>query len=288
MGIKKEPLNDWAETEGSPFPLGATWVAQEESFNFALYSEHATGVTLLLYSNPEGILPDYQYPLNYLKNKTARVWHCRIPLAEIPGARYYAYRVKGPSDPGMGHRFDRQKILLDPCARAVSFPTEFSRDAACRPGSNAGKAPLGMIPPRKVPFDWSNDRRPYHTHDAIIYELHVKGFTAGSNSAVRPESRGTFAGLVEKIPYLKELGVTVVELLPVHQYDPQEGNYWGYMPLNFFSPHQSYAADKTPGAQIDEFQTMVKELHREPQIPERRGHRKRSEHRQPGHPQNGY
>lgn len=255
-------MDDWAKTEGSPFPLGATWVEQEESYNFALYSERATGLTLLLYSDHNATIPGYRYPLHYLKNKTAHVWHCRIPVAEIPDARYYAYHVEGPSDPDMGHRFDPQKILLDPYAKAVWFPTEFSREAASRPGSNAGKAPLGMIPPQKVLFDWGDDRRPYHTHDAIIYELHVKGFTAGSNSGVSPESRGTYAGLIEKIPYLKKLGVTAVELLPVHQYDPQEGNYWGYMTLNFFSPHQSYASDKAPGAQIDEFRAMVKELHK--------------------------
>jgi len=258
----KEQLGDWAETEGSPSPLGATWIEQEESYNFALYSEHATGLTLLLYSDRDAAIPVYQYPLNYLKNKTAHVWHCRIPFAEIPGAQYYAYQVEGPFDPDMGYRFDPQKVLPDPYAKAVWFPKEFSREAASRPGSNAGKAPLGMIPPQHVLFDWGDDRRPHHTHDSIIYELHVKGFTARMNSGVRPESRGTYAGLIEKIPYLKELGVTAIELLPVHQYDPQEGNYWGYMTLNFFSPHQAYAKTKALGAQIEEFRTMVKEFHK--------------------------
>jgi glycogen operon protein len=255
-------LSNWARTEGSPSPLGATWIEEEESYNFALYSGHATGLTLVLYSENELTIPLYRHPLNYLKNKTADVWHCRIPVADIPDARYYAYQVDGPLDPDMGHRFDAQKVLLDPYAKAVWFPEAFFREAARRPGSNAGKAPLGIMPPRRRPSDWSDDRRPNHTHDTIIYELHVKGFTARPNSGVAPHRRGTYAGLIEKIPYLKELGVTAVELLPVHQYDPQEGNYWGYMTLNFFSPHQSYSSDKGAGAQIDEFRDMVKEFHK--------------------------
>jgi glycogen operon protein len=258
----KEELSDWVKTEGSSFPLGATWIEEEESYNFALYSEHATGLTLLLYSDREAAVPVYRHELNYLKNKTADVWHCRIAVADMPDARYYAYQVEGPLDPDMGHRFDPQKALLDPYAKAVWFPKAFSREAARRPGSNAGKAPLGIIPPRRGLPDWNDDRRPNHTHDTIIYELHVKGFTARPNSGVTPDRRGTYAGLIEKIPYLKELGITVVELLPVHQYDPQEGNYWVYMTLNFFSPHQSYSSDKAPGAQIDEFRAMVNELHK--------------------------
>ena len=221
----KEQRGDWAETEGSPSPLGATWIEQEEAYNFALCSEHATGVTLLLYSDPDATTPISRYPLSYLQNKTGHVWHCRLLALEISSARYYAYQVQGPFARDIGHRFDSQKVLLDPYAKAVCFPKEFSREAASRPGSNAGKAPLGMIPPQHVLLDQGDDRRPHHTHDTIIYELHVKGFTARMNSGVRSESRGTYAGLIEKIPYLKELGVTAVELPSVHQYDPQEVNY---------------------------------------------------------------
>ncbi len=141
-------------------------------------------------------------------------------------------------------------------AKSFSRPA-YDRDACTRSGSTAGRAPLGVLQAAPAPFDWGNDARPRHTHDAIVYELHVKGFTARSNSGVSPDKRGTFAGLVEKIPYLKELGVTVIELMPVHQFDPQEGNYWGYMTLNFFAPHHAYAS----GNAHDEFRAMVKSFH---------------------------
>jgi isoamylase len=257
---EKEP-NPWAAAEGTPIPLGVILIKPDEAYNFAIYSRHATGLTLLLYSDQDVVTPVYSYRLDHLKNKTGRVWHCRIPAALVADARYYAYRAEGPSDRGAGHRFDPDKVLLDPYARGVSFPEGFSREAASRPGPNAGKAPLGVIPRQHAAFDWGEDRRPSHTHDTVIYELHVKGFTARGNSGVTHDSRGTFAGLIEKIPYLKELGVTAVELLPVHQYDPLEGNYWGYMTLNFFTPHHSYARAEAPESRIEEFRAMVKAFH---------------------------
>jgi isoamylase len=254
-------MNGWTKFEGSPFPLGVSWVEQEEAYNFALYSKHATGVTLLLYSEKDFVNPVYRYQLDYLKNKSARVWHCRIPCAMVNDANYYAYTVEGTYEPGSGHRFDPQKILLDPYAKSVFFPPRFSREIARHPGSNAGRAPLGIVHCERIPFEWEGDRSPAHTHDTVIYELHVRGFTMRPNSAVISDKRGTYAGLIEKIPYLKELGVTAVELLPVHQYDPQEGNYWGYMALNFFSPHHAYASNKGLCEQINEFREMVKSLH---------------------------
>ena len=160
-----------------------------------------------------------------------------------PRPRYYAYSVAGPAPQGRfaWHCFDPDKILLDPYAKSVFFPPPFDRAAAAHPGSNAGKAPLGLL---AAPARCSTGagRRPRHQSDAIIYELHVRGFTKNPNSGVRPERRGTFAGLVEKIPYLKDLGVTAVELMPIFQFDPQEGNYWGYMPLSFFAPHHAYGS----------------------------------------------
>ncbi len=251
----------WESVEGSPAPLGIKYISEEHAYNFALYSKHATGVTLLLYSCNDTVTPLDSYTFQFPQNRTGRVWHCRLPAERVKQAHYYAYQVEGPFDLQEGHRFDKDKILIDPYARAVHFTPEHSRVAATLHGSNAGKAPLGVITAELAPFDWSGDSRPRHTHDAVIYEMHVKGFTARGNSDISESNRGTFAGIIDKIPHLKELGVTIVELLPVYQFDPAEGNYWGYMPLNFFSPHHGYAADRLPGGQITEFRNMVKALH---------------------------
>ena len=128
-----------------------------------------------------------------------------------------------------------------------------------RPGSNMGRAPLGVLFEEHAEFDWGDDRVRFHEHDLVIYEMHVRGFTRNPNSGVTPGRAGTFLGVVDKIPHLQELGITAVELLPVHQFDPQENNYWGYMTLNFFAPHTEYAVDQDRA--FDEFRTMVKALH---------------------------
>lgn len=254
---------NWASIEGAPFPLGVTWIAAEQAYNFALYSKHAEGVTLLLYKEGGVTQPVLTYQFDYLKNKSGRVWHCRIPKQATPEARYYAYKIDGPqpNGPFEWHHFDPQKVLLDPYARSVFFPSAFDRQAAIGPGSNIGKAPLGLLCTCEEFFDWHGDRRPRHDSDAIVYELHVRGFTNDPHSGVKPETRGTYTGLIEKIPYLRELGITIVELMPVFQYDPQEGNYWGYMPLNFFAPHHAYAMTRTTCDQHNEFRTMVTALH---------------------------
>jgi len=251
-------VESWERAEGSPTPLGATWVESERAWNFSLFSRHATGMTLLLYGADDAIYPIFEDRLDPVRNRTGPVWHCFVREAAAPEARYYAWRVEGPFDAARGQQFYPKKILLDPFAGAVHFPDDFSREAAKKSDPNDGRAPLGVLPRDGEPeFDWGDAPAPRHTHNAIVYELHVKGFTARSNSGVIPAKRGTFAGLVEKIPYLKELGVTVVELLPVQQFDPQENNYWGYMTLNFFSPHQSYAA----GESVQEFREMVRAFH---------------------------
>ena len=248
----------WESQDGAPTPLGARWLAGEQAFNFALYSRHATGVTLLLYNEQNLVTPVFKQVLNHFNNKSGNIWHCRVPLSAIDSAVYYAYRVDGPFDSTLGHRFNQQKLLLDPYAPRVFFPPNFSRMAASRPGPNDAMAPLGVLPPRSVALERVRPPRPVVDHDAIIYELHVKGFTARANSGVAPEHRGTFAGLIEKIPYLQDLGVTIIELLPVHQYDPQEGSYWGYMTLHFFSPHHTYA---TSHDALAEFRQMVDAFH---------------------------
>lgn len=254
-------MDRWAAEEGTPSPLGVSWLEEEQAYNFALYSKHATGVTLLLYAADDVVTPATLYHFNFLTNKSGRIWHCRIPAAQMRSMAYYAYRVEGPFEPAEGHRFDPEKILLDPYAKAVCFPAGFDREAARESGSNAGRAPLGLIPDQHPSFHWGSDRPPRHTHDTVIYEMHVRGFTMRPSSGVSGEARGTYAGVIEKIPYLTDLGVTAVELLPVQQGDPQEENYWGYMPLSFFSPHHGYATDPTSGGQIREFRAMVKALH---------------------------
>ena len=247
-------IENWERRYGSPSPLGPTWVASESAWNFALYSRYATSVTLLMYRRDDPVTPIFTREFDPIVNKTGRVWHCWVPESNARDAELYAYRVDGPE----GHRFDRRKILLDPCAPSVFFPMNYSRHACAGTGATDGRAPLGVLPRDAGGHDWGEDHRPRHTHDAVIYELHVKGFTARSNSGVSEARRGTFAGVVDKIPYLKELGITIVELLPVHQFDPQEHNYWGYMTLNFMSPHASYSSQADATA---EFREMVRALH---------------------------
>jgi isoamylase len=254
---------DWIAAEGCPFPSGASWVDSARAWNFALYSKHAESVTLLLYTESDLIHPACTFRFDYLRNKTGRIWHCRVAEDKLQGVLYYAYSVTGPEPQGHfeWHCFDPEKILLDPYAKSVFFPPAFDRRAAMRPGSNAGKAPLGLLTKADECFDWGDDRRPRHQSDTVIYELHVRGFTNNPNSGVSPETRGTYMGLVDKIPYLKDLGITAVELMPIFQFDPQEGNYWGYMPLNFFTPHHGYTSNPEVCDQHLEFRTMVKAFH---------------------------
>src|SRR5262249_59312463 len=137
------------------------------------------------------------------ENKPGPLWHCFVPGAFAPEAAHYAYRVEGPWDPGQGHRFDARRILFDPFAEAIVFPPDFSRQAAIRPEPNDGRAPLGVLP-RRTPGRRPHAGPRHEAHETIVYELHVKGFTARPNSGVSPENRGTFLGLVEMIPYLRQ------------------------------------------------------------------------------------
>jgi glycogen operon protein len=257
-------LQRWETKEGSPSPLGATRIAEEQAYNFAIYSKYASSVTLLLFGTEDFISPVLQYGFDSSKNKTGRVWHARIPKGAMGDAQYYGYSVNGPPSSGdrfERHAFDPQKILLDPYAKSVFFPPAFDRRAAVGPGSNAGKAPLGVLCEEDADFNWGEDRRPRHDSDLIIYEMHVRGFTMNPNSGVEDGKRGTFTGVIEKIPYLQELGITAVELMPVFQFDATEPNYWGYMPLNFFSPHGAYSTRQCSCEQRQEFREMVRALH---------------------------
>ncbi len=253
--------NPWTAREGSPTPLGVAWIEAEQAYNFALFSGRATAVTILLYSATDLVNAVYEQPLDYLIHRSGGIWHARIPASTVGQASYYAYRVDGPFAPEQGHRFDSSKVLMDPYAKSVYFPPGFTPQASIGAGSNAGKAPLGLVQPPDGQFDWGADERPIHTHDTIVYELHVRGFTRRANSGVDDGKRGTYAGLIQKTPYLQDLGVTAVELMPVFQFDPQEGGYWGYMPLSFFAPHHEYAFGSTEDQQVDEFRSMVMALH---------------------------
>src|SRR5436190_7743041 len=246
-----------AITAGRPWPLGVEWIEAEDAFNFALYSRHATGVRLLCTGENDPAKPVFEFRFHHPAHKTGSIWHCRIPAGELGGATLYAYRIEGRHDPEHGQRFDPQKVLLDPYAPSVFFPRQFSREACSKPGPTDGRAPLGRLPGKTATAALLERGPRYSCRDGVVYELHVKGFTARANSGVTPAKRGTFAGVTEKIPYLKDLGVTIVELLPVQQFDPQEGNYWGYMTLHFFSPHQQYAQ----GEAFEEFRAMVQAFH---------------------------
>lgn len=255
--------SSWAAADGSPTPLGVTRIAASKAYNFSIYSKHSTRVRLLLFSAADLMNPGSIYEFDQFRNRTGRIWHMSIPENELRNAQYYAYSIDGPPPTGHQHEwnaFKAAKILLDPFATAAYFPPTYERNAALGTDSNAGKALLGVLPKDEPPFDWEDDVRPRHAGDLIIYEMHVRGFTANPNSGVAAAERGTFAGVVEKIPYLKDLGITAVELMPVYEFDDSEPNYWGYQPINFFSPHAKYAS--RAGGQINEFREMVKALHR--------------------------
>jgi isoamylase len=175
--------------------------------------------------------------------------------------------AQGPTEPHRGLRFDGDKALLDPYGRCVAVPSGYDRMAASAPGANTAVAMKSVVADCSG-YDWEGDaplRRPFP--QTLIYEMHLAGFTRHPSSGVAPERRGTYAGLIEKIPYLKELGITAVELLPVFQFDPFDAppgrvNYWGYAPVSSFAPHQGYSSCTDPLGALDEFRDMVKSLHR--------------------------
>jgi glycogen operon protein len=254
--------NERTMNDGAPWPLGVSLIEEEAVYNFAIYSKDAQEVSLLLYDEQNFLTPLAIIPFDVRSNKMGRVWHKCVPLHMAMKAVYYAYRIDGQNTPRSGTRFDPQKILLDPYARGIFFPPGHSRIAACLPGSNAGRAPLGILPPHNPPAGKPAPRVARHSHDLIIYEMHVRGFTRQANSGVTHGKRGTYAGVIAKIPYLQQLGITAVELMPIQQFDPAEENYWGYNTLNFFSPHAQYSSNTEPGGPLDEFRSMVEALHK--------------------------
>lgn len=244
-----------------PYPLGAT--VCPHGVNFSIYSKNCDIIELLLFDTADDARPQRVIPLNSEKDRTFYYWHVFVP--DIQPGQIYAYRAYGPLLPQKGHHFDGWKVLLDPYGRAVVMPRHYDREAAKRPGDNCARAMKNVVV-EPTNYDWENDKPLNHPYTkTIIYELHVRGFTANPNSGLPPELRGTYRGLIEKIPYLKELGITAVELLPVQHFDPQDApaglNYWGYSPIAFFAPHAPYSSDQSPLGPVNEFRDMVKALH---------------------------
>ena len=246
---------------GQSFPIGAT--VYPDGVNFCLFSKSCQSVELLLFDDPDDKRPRV-IALDPQANRTFYYWHCFVP--GIGSGQIYGYRVHGPYDPARGYRYDGDKVLADPYARALDT-RNYDREAARKPGDNIASC-LKSVVADTSHYDWEGDRPLRIPHaQSVIYELHVEGFTRHPNSGIAPEKRGTYAGLIEKIPYLKVLGITAVELLPVQQFDAQDAprplkNYWGYSPIAFFAPHDAYSSDRSLLGPLDEFRDMVKALHR--------------------------
>ena len=264
---------------GSPLPLGT--LESGRGVNFAIFSRHASRVRLELFDHPEDARPARVIDLDAARNRTGDVWH--VWVEGIGPGQLYAYRVDGPYEPSQGHRFNFNRLLLDPFATAISHlpPWDFASARGYDPSASEQDLVLSKLDnsssmPKCVfvnePFDWHGDRPPRHPWSkTVIYETHVRGFTIQPKSGV--EHPGTYRGLMEKIPYLKTLGVTAVELMPVQEFNetsvtrrnPQTGqplgNYWGYDPVAFFAPKASYCSSGGLGQQKLEFKEMIRVFH---------------------------
>ena len=247
---------------GSSFRLGAT--VCPGGVNFSVFSKSATAVELLLFDRADDQKPVRTIRFDPKVNKTYHYWHIYVP--DIQAGQIYGYRVHGPYEPESGMRFDPQKVLLDPYGKAVVIPETYNRLLASEPGDTTASSMKSAVADTSL-YDWEGDvplKLPFAR--AIIYEMHVRGFTAHPTSGVSSKKRGTYAALIEKIPYLQDLGITAVELLPVYQYDEQDApagfkNYWGYAPVSFFAPHAAYSSQKDQLGPLNEFRDMVKALH---------------------------
>jgi glycogen operon protein len=248
---------------GRAWPLGASIVPG--GGNFSLFSRTATRVELVFFDREDDTAPSRVLRLDPVANRSYHYWHAFVP--GITSGQIYGYRVEGPASPELGLRFDAEKVLLDPYGRGVVVPKAYNRELAHKAGDNSSSAMKSVVVDPSA-YDWEGDvplRLP--SVRTIVYEMHVRGFTRNPNSGVGEKTRGTYAGLIEKIPYLQQLGITAVELLPVYQFDaldcpPGRINYWGYAPVSFFAPHQAYSSRQDPLGPVDEFRDMVKALHR--------------------------
>lgn len=249
--------------QGQSFPLGAT--VRNGGVNFSVFSKNCDAVELLLFDRHDDPEPARIIQLNPDVNKTFYYWHVFVP--DIGLGQLYGYRVHGPFDPAQGFRFNANKVLIDPYTKGVMYGDNYDRNAAKGPKDNTAQSMKSVVVDTKD-YLWEGDVplcRPFS--ETVIYEMHVGGFTKHPKSNVPRELRSTFAGLIEKIPYLKELGVTAVELLPVQQFDEQKAppgltNFWGYEPVAFFAPHRRYSSRQDPLGPLYEFRDMVKALHK--------------------------
>ncbi|NDK57491.1 glycogen debranching protein GlgX [Pontibacter fetidus] len=259
---------------GNPYPLGATW--DGEGVNFALYADNATGVELCLFDD---ITSEQESVKIKLVERTHQIWHTYLP--EVKPGQLYGYRVQGPYEPENGHRFNQNKLLLDPYAKAISGPVEWhdslfgykvgdsAEDLSFSETDSAPFIPKAVVIDPN--FDWQGDKPPkIPYHKSVIYEAHVKGFTY-LHPDIPEEIRGTYAGLAHPvtIAYLQQLGITAIELMPVHHFIrdrhlAEKGltNYWGYNSIGFFAPDVRYSSSGTLGEQVVEFKNMVKAFHK--------------------------
>jgi isoamylase len=248
---------------GLSSPLGATF--RDGGVNFSLFSRTATGVELLFFDREDDAKPSRILKLDPITNRTYHYWHIYVP--RVQSGQLYGYRVHGPNEPDRGLRFDPSKLLLDPYGRGVVIPKNYTREASRREGDNASTAMKSVVVDTEA-YDWEGDIPLRHPSSrTVIYEMHVRGFTRHPSSGISEKTRGTYAGLIEKIPYLKEMGITAVELLPIHAFDSQDCppgrvNYWGYQSVSYFSPHPKYSSRTDPLGPVNEFRDMVKALHR--------------------------
>lgn len=251
---------------GRAHPLGARVTRQ--GVNFSVFSQHATGIELLLFEHHDSLQPYQTIALDPVHNRTFCFWHCHVD--GLRAGAHYAYRVTGAWDPESGHRFNHNKVLIDPYALGINNSL-WVRTDACGPDDNLRTSMRNVVIDAGR-YDWEGDapvKRPMR--ESILYEMHVRGFTASGSSGV--SAPGKFRGVIEKIPYLRELGVTAVELLPVMDFDETEilrsgldgkplTNFWGYSTIGFFAPASNYCISPQVGAHIDEFRDMVKALHK--------------------------
>ncbi|MCW8994733.1 MAG: glycogen debranching protein GlgX, partial [Psychromonas sp.] len=247
---------------GTPDKLGVTLT--EEGANFCIYARLAKSVELLFFEHKDAVQACHTFQLSSIENRSAYYWH--IFVSGVKAGQLYGFRVDGPYRLQHNVKYFPKKVLLDPYALLVERGDNFSREAALGQGSNEDKC-LKSVVVDIDDYDWEGDCHPRHSFSkTVIYEMHVGGFTRHPSSGIAADKRGTYAGIIEKIPYLQELGITAVELMPVYQFDPSEHhaglvNYWGYSPLSLFSVHREYSSDHSLLGPVKEFRDMVKALH---------------------------